>query len=155
MLFRSRALLKAVDLWELHRVPSRHLHDMTWRSVVPGRLAAAADNDESFFSVLRHRDLMVHHPYESFASSTEEFIAQASADSKVKSIKATLYRVSADSPIARSLVEAAERGVQVAVLVELTARFDEQTNVKWAKALERAGAHVVYGMIGQIGRAHV
>jgi len=146
--YRHRRLLNAVDLWEVHRIPDPHLHDEPWKSVVPGRLSAALDKDESFFSVLRHRDLMVHHPYESFASSTEEFIQQAAIDPKVRSIKATLYRVSADSPIARSLVAAAERGVQVAVLVELTARFDEQTNVRWAKELERAGAHVIYGMVG-------
>lgn len=146
--YRHRRLLNAVDLWELHRLPDRRLHDEPWKSVIPGRLSAASDKDESFFSVLRHRELMVHHPYESFDSSTEEFIHQAATDPKVRSIKATLYRVSADSPIARSLVSAAERGIQVAVLVELTARFDEQTNVRWAKELERAGAHVVYGMVG-------
>jgi polyphosphate kinase len=90
----------------------------------------------------------VHHPYESFASSTESFIAQAADDPKVQSIKMTLYRAGGDSPIARSLIRAAERGVQVAVLVELKARFDEATNVGWAKALERAGVHVVYGLVG-------
>ncbi len=82
---------------------------------------------------------MVHHPYESFASSVENFIAQAADDPKVQSIKMTLYRAGGDSPIARSLMRAAERGVQVAVLVELKARFDEATNVGWAKALRALG----------------
>ncbi len=91
---------------------------------------------------------MVHHPYESFASSIESFIAQAADDPRVQSIKMTMYRAGGDSPIARSLIRAAERGVQVAVLVELKARFDEATNVTWAKALERAGVHVVYGFVG-------
>jgi polyphosphate kinase len=91
---------------------------------------------------------MAHHPYESFASSIESFIAQSADDPRVQSIKMTLYRAGGDSPIARSLIRAAERGVQVAVLVELKARFDEATNVTWAKALERAGVHVVYGFVG-------
>ena len=141
-------LVGSSDLWELHRLPVPELHDETWTSVTAGRLSAADDKGESFFSVIRHRELMVHHPYESFATSTEEFIRQAAADPKVRAIKATLYRTSADSPIAKSLIAAAERGVQVAALIELTARFDEQTNVKWARELERAGAHVVYGMVG-------
>lgn len=141
-------IVDSADLWEIHRINEPTLHDSAWTSVTAGRLAAAEDRGESFFSVLRHRDLMVHHPYESFSTSTEEFIRQAAADPSVRAIKATLYRTSANSPIARSLIEAAERGVQVAALIELTARFDEQTNVTWARELERAGAHVVYGMVG-------
>ncbi|MCB9396084.1 MAG: hypothetical protein H6514_20720 [Acidimicrobiaceae bacterium] len=98
--------------------------------------------------MIRERPLLVHHPYESFASSVESFIAQAADDPRVQSIKMTMYRAGGDSPIARSLMRAAERGVQVAVLVELKARFDEATNVSWAKALERSGVHVVYGLVG-------
>ena len=97
---------------------------------------------------MRDRAIFVHHPYESFTSSTEAFIEQAADDPRVQSIKMTLYRAGGDSPIIRSLIRAAERGVQVAVLVELKARFDEATNVNWAKQLERAGVHVVYGMVG-------
>ena len=97
---------------------------------------------------MRDRAIMVHHPYESFATSTEAFIEQAAADPRVQSIKMTLYRAGGDSPIIRALIRAAERGVQVAVLVELKARFDEANNVNWAKQLERAGVHVVYGMVG-------
>ena len=98
--------------------------------------------------MIRDRAIFVHHPYESFTSSTEAFIEQAADDPRVQSIKMTLYRAGGDSPIIRSLIRAAERGVQVAVLVELKARFDEATNVSWAKQLERAGVHVVYGMVG-------
>jgi polyphosphate kinase len=91
---------------------------------------------------------MLHHPYESFSTTVEEFISQAADDPRVQSIKMTLYRAGGDSAVIRSLMRAAERGVQVAVLVELKARFDEANNVQWAKQLERAGVHVVYGMVG-------
>jgi polyphosphate kinase len=124
------------------------LKDPSWPPVIAGRLSSADETDSSFFSVIRDRDILVHHPYESFVSSTEEFIAQAADDPKVLSIKMTLYRTSVESPIARSLIRAAERGVQVVVLVELKARFDEATNVGWAKEFERAGVHVVYGLVG-------
>ena len=146
--YRHEWFVGGTELWQLHRIKEPTLHDTPWSLTTAGRLSAAADAGQSFFSVLRHRDLMVHHPYESFSGSTEEFIRQAASDPSVRAIKATLYRTSADSPIARNLVLAAERGVQVVALVELTARFDEQTNVAWAKELERAGAHVVYGMVG-------
>ncbi len=146
--YRHDWFVGGTELWQLHRIPDESLHDPPWVSITAGRLSAASDAGHSFFSVLRHRDLMVHHPFESFSTSTEDFIQQAANDPRVRAIKATLYRTSADSPIARNLVLAAERGVQVVALVELTARFDEQTNVTWAKELERAGAHVVYGMVG-------
>ncbi len=141
-------LIDTENLWQLHKIQNPQLHDQPWASVTAGRLSVAEETGQSIFSVIRHRELMVHHPYESFASSTEEFIRQAAADPTVRAIKATLYRTSANSPIARNLIAAAERGVQVVALVELTARFDEQTNLNWAKELERAGAHVVYGMVG-------
>lgn len=141
-------LIDTANLWQLHKIQNPELHDQPWVSVTAGRLAVAEETGQSIFSVIRHRELMVHHPYESFATSTEEFIRQAAADPTVRAIKATLYRTSANSPIARNLIVAAERGVQVVALVELTARFDEQTNLNWAKELERAGAHVVYGMVG-------
>jgi len=146
--YYHRGLLDLTCLHDLKSIDLPHLKDQQWAPVTAGRLAVADEQGKSFFSVIRKRDLMVHHPYESFASSTEEFISQAAADPSVQTIKVTLYRTSGDSPIARSLIAAAERGAQVVVLIELKARFDEATNVTWAKALERAGVHVTYGVVG-------
>lgn len=146
--FSVEGLLDLGCLMQLHAMDRPDLKDDQWLPVTAGRLAAAEEADRSIFSVIRERALLVHHPYESFASSVEEFLSQAADDPKVQSIKMTLYRTSGDSPIARHLIRAAERGVQVAVLVELKARFDEAVNVTWAKAFERAGVHVVYGVVG-------
>ncbi len=143
-----RGLLDLTCLWQLHALDRPEIKDDQWPPVTAGRLVAAAESERSIFSVIRERPLLLHHPYESFASSVEEFLSQAADDPRVQSIKMTLYRTSGDSPIARHLIRAAERGVQVAVLVELKARFDEATNVTWAKAFERAGVHVVYGVVG-------
>ncbi|MFM8847520.1 MAG: polyphosphate kinase 1, partial [Actinomycetota bacterium] len=141
-------LIDLTCLMQVHSIDRADLKDDPWQPVTAGRLAAAEEADRSIFAVVRERALLVHHPYESFASSVEEFLSQAADDPRVQSIKMTLYRTSGDSPIARHLIRAAERGVQVAVLVELKARFDEATNVTWAKAFERAGVHVVYGVVG-------
>ncbi len=143
-----RAPLDLTCLMQLHSLARSDIKDRPWPPVTAGRIATAEESGRSMFSVIRERALLVHHPYESFASSVEKFIAEAADDPRVQSIKLTLYRAGGDSPIARSLIRAAERGVQVAVLVELKARFDEATNVTWAKALERAGVHVVYGVVG-------
>jgi polyphosphate kinase len=145
---RHRAMLDLTCLFSLQGIDRPDLKDRPWPNTTAGRIMAAEESDRSLFSVIRQRSLLVHHPYESFASSTEAFIARAADDSRVQSIKMTLYRAGGDSPIIKSLIRAAERGVQVAVLVELKARFDEATNVQWAKALEQAGVHVVYGMVG-------
>ena len=141
-------LIDLTCLMQIHSIDRPELKDDPWQPVTAGRLAAAEETDRSIFAVVRERALLVHHPYESFASSVEEFLSQAADDPRVQSIKMTLYRTSGDSPIARHLIRAAERGVQVAVVVELKARFDEATNVTWAKAFERAGVHVVYGVVG-------
>lgn len=116
-----------------------------WQPVAPPRLA---DRHEDIFSVIRQGDLLVHHPFESFQLSAERFITEASRDPDVLGIKQTIYRTSKDSPFIHALIRAAEQGKQVAVLVELRARFDEQSNVRWARLLEKAGAHVAYGVIG-------
>jgi polyphosphate kinase len=145
---RHRALIDLSCLMQLHAIDRPDLKDRAWPPVTAGRLLSADESGRSIFSVIRDRALLVHHPYESFASSVEHFIEQAASDRRVQSIKMTLYRAGGDSPIARSLIKAAESGKQVAVLVELKARFDEATNVQWARQLERAGVHVVYGMVG-------
>jgi len=145
---RHRAPLALAALTQLSSLDIEGARDEPWIPVVPGRLAVAEATGQSMFRVIREREILVHHPYESFASSTEKFVEQAATDPNVRAIKITLYRTSGDSPIARSLITAAERGVQVVVLIELKARFDEEANVHWAKELERAGVHVMYGLVG-------
>lgn len=117
----------------------------TWTPVVPARLA---DEDTDIFAIIRNGDVMVHHPYESFNASVERFINTAAADPKVLALKMTLYRTSEVSPFVAALVRAAEAGKQVACLIELKARFDEERNILFASALEKAGVHVLYGIVG-------
>jgi polyphosphate kinase len=116
-----------------------------WKPLVPHGIES---EESDLFSLIRSRDLLVHHPYESFDATVEEFIEQAAADPKVLCIKQTLYRTSGDSPFIPNLIRAAESGKQVAVLVELRARFDEARNIVWARKLEDAGVHVAYGVVG-------
>ena len=136
------------SLAELASLDVPKLRYRPWPPVTAGRLSVAEEESKSIFDVIRERQLLVHHPYESFASSVESFVKQAALDPHVQSIKMTLYRTSGDSTIARHLIKAAELGKQVAVVLELKARFDEARNVSWAKELEYAGVHVTYGLVG-------
>lgn len=134
------------DLWQVHGSVNRpDLKYEPWTPVVPTRLA---DPDTNIFSIIRNGDILVHHPYESFSASVERFIRRAATDPDVIAIKLTLYRTAKDSPFIPDLIKAAEAGKQVVVLVELKARFDEERNVQLAQRLEKAGIHVVYGVVG-------
>jgi len=135
-------------LAELASLDVPRLRYKPWPPVTAGRLSVAEEENRSIFDVIKERQLLVHHPHESFASSVESFVKQAALDPHVQSIKMTLYRTSGDSTIARHLIKAAELGKQVAVVLELKARFDEARNVSWAKELEYAGVHVTYGLVG-------
>jgi polyphosphate kinase len=140
-------LLDLSSLWQIYGVDRPALKDPPF---VPATHPAFAEREtpKSIFATLRDGDVLVHHPYDSFSTSVQRFIEQAAADPNVLAIKQTLYRTSGDSPIVNALIDAAEAGKQVVALVELKARFDEQANIKWARALEQAGVHVVYGLIG-------
>jgi polyphosphate kinase len=140
-------LLDLSSLWQIYRVDRPELKDPPF---VPATPAAFGEREtpKSIFSTLRDGDVLVHHPYDSFSTTVQRFIEQAAADPNVLAIKQTLYRTSGDSPIVNALIDAAEAGKQVVALVEIKARFDEQANIKWARALEQAGVHVVYGLIG-------
>ena len=140
-------LLDLSALWQVYGVDRPGLKD---RPFVPATHPAFGEREtpKSIFSTLRDGDVLVHHPYDSFSTSVQRFIEQAAADPNVLAIKQTLYRTSGDSPIVNALIEAAGAGKQVVALVELKARFDERANIKWARALEDAGVHVVYGLIG-------
>jgi len=141
------AMLGLSDLWSLYAIDRPDLKGEGWSPLTPKRLLDG-DHVGDVFAAIREDDILLHHPYESFTDSVEPFTAQAAVDPKVVGIKQALYRTSGDSPIVASLIHAAERGEQVVALVELKARFDEAANIEWAKALEDAGVHVVYGIVG-------
>jgi polyphosphate kinase len=145
--YAVRSALDVGDLGLLTRLDRPDLRYPTWTPRVPPRLRSE-DGRPDLFAAIRERDLFVHHPYESFTASVERFIEQAVDDPDVLAIKHTIYRTSGDAPIVPALAEASEDGKQAVALVELTARFDEERNIRWARALERAGVHVVHGMVG-------
>ncbi len=140
-------LLDLASLWQIYGEDRPDLKEDPFVPATHPRLAEG-EKATSIFAALREGDVLVHHPYESFATSVQRFIEQAAADPHVLAIKQTLYRTSGDSPIVDALVDAAQAGKQVVVLVEITARFDEQANIRWARELEKAGCHVVYGLVG-------
>jgi polyphosphate kinase len=147
--FEITGMLDLTALWQLVDLERSDLKAPTYVPVVPPRLLPPDEGEPvDVFAQIRAGDIFLHHPYESFTASVERFITQAVDDPEVMTIKQTLYRTSGDSPIVRALIRAAERGKQVVVLVEIKARFDERANIVWAKALERAGAHVAYGLLG-------
>lgn len=137
-------LLEMGDLMTIASLDLPELRDPPFTTLVPERLREG----RSIFEVIRERDILVHHPFESFAASVEQFLEAAATDPQVLAIKLTLYRTSGDTAIVRALTEAALRGKQVAVLIELQARFDEQNNIAWARTLESYGIHVAYGLPG-------
>ena len=141
-------VLNLADLGFLASFRRPELQYQPWTWVTHPRLAGRLSENLDIFEVIKEGDILVHHPYESFATSVEEFIAQAAADPNVLAIKQTLYRTSSDSVIMKSLMEAAARGKEVVALVELKARFDEDRNITWAQRLEETGVHVVYGVVG-------
>ncbi len=149
-------LLNLKDLMSLMSLPLPHLKDRPRTSIVPPRLRSVGEftkgqegeEEKDFFTVIRNGDLLLHHPFYSFSLSVQRFIQLAAHDPSVLAIKMTLYRTSGDSPIVTALIAAAENGKQVVALVELKARFDEENNINWARRLEQAGVHVVYGLVG-------
>jgi len=139
----SEGLIGLSDVISLYKLPLHQLKEKPFYPVLPKTF----ETEEDIFTIIKQKDILLHHPYHSF-TPVIEFIKQAARDPEVLAIKQTLYRVGPDSPIIRALIEAVERGKQVAVLVELKARFDEENNIFWARELEKAGAHVVYGLVG-------
>jgi len=148
-MYKLEGPLDLGGLWAVYELARPELKDEAWVGITQARLSLIDDEDgPDIFAVMREGEILVHHPYDSFTTSVEDLIERAAMDPQVLAIKQTLYRTSGDSPIVRALIQAAEQGKQVVALVELKARFDEQANIEWAKALEQVGVHVVYGLVG-------
>ncbi len=157
--YEVEGILGLGDLMSLMKLPLPEHKEPSYSPAIPPRLqrfvelaesarSIEPEDSEDFFDIIAHGDLLVHHPYQSFTASVQQFIEQAARDPHVLAIKMTLYRTSGDSPIVKALISAAENGKQVVALVELKARFDEENNIQWARTLEQAGVHVVYGLVG-------
>src|SRR6185437_11625916 len=147
--YEVRGMLDLTSLWQLVDLDRPDLKVEPFTPAIPPRLLPAdEDVPTDVFAAMQAGDILVHHPYESFNASVERLVEQAADDPDVLTIKQTLYRTSLDSEVVNDLIRAAEQGKQVVVLVEIKARFDEQANIGWARKLERAGAHVVYGLVG-------
>jgi polyphosphate kinase len=145
--FAIDGLLDLNDLWEIVKTPGfPELREPPWTPVTQPRLQANESEQPDVMAAMREGDILVHHPYDSFSTSVERLVEEAVADPEVLAIKQTVYRTSDDSPLVPALIRAAERGKQAVCLVELKARFDERANITWARALEEAGVHVVYGL---------
>lgn len=145
-------LPEPLDLGCLNDLHDLDIPQLKYKKFLPATAAGLAEFESAtpgdIFATIRDHDVLLHHPYDSFSTSVQQFITQAARDPQVRSIKQTLYRTSSDSPIVSALVEAAQSGKQVLAIVEIKARFDEDANISWARQLERAGVHVVYGMVG-------
>jgi polyphosphate kinase len=148
-IYEVRGMLDLTSLNQLVDIERPDLKHEPWTPTVPPRLGPPADDEPAdLFAAIQAGDVLVHHPYESFSASVERLVEQAADDPAVLTIKQTLYRTSLDSRVVHHLIRAAELGKQVVVLVEIKARFDEEANIEWARRLEGAGAHVVYGLVG-------
>jgi polyphosphate kinase len=146
-LYPVDGILDMSDLWDVVGIPGfSELRHPPFSAATKARLRGEDEEEADMFAIMREGDVLVHHPYDSFTTSVERFVQQAVHDPDVLAIKQTVYRTSADSPLVPSLIEAAERGKQAVCMVELKARFDERANIRWAKKLEQAGVHVVYGL---------